>query len=625
MGELSIMSVAAGGGGDPSGSDTSPASVSQARAPRTSPTSSASSTSSTASTSSASCRILRFFVFNPDLGSKEGEEHKKVVYFYSQAPGAAAQAGVPSAAAAAAAKGMDLQEQCKYVGLAEATMRFAKVFSNSGLVSGLSTSQTKSAYLEPEDGFVMVLTVSVPVIKYRRYNKVEKRSVLESDFAEEAVHENVLRAVLAKSYAMFRLFTGGFRHLLLLRKNKDDDAVEALKGDVAAFFSRFLASGGVDVDKADLAGNLFSGVQFLTVENPVFLKVHSFVARLVHDEFPGVLATALLLHRGLLVFSGLQQDESALICSYVNHHHFFGSSSGDVDDRSSTSTTTTSGSGPFGKHRGRFLVSPNRHHQVPAAADRAGQQPPLLLDASKVPKVHVRRTSMLLPDGGDDLQDVFHLILYHAAATTICLVVPSEVDLTEELARGLDAHLGPRLAGLSSDLEDASGGQKRPFPAALPVQAAHADDPAAAGVASVRRSSSTSNVHSGGGGAGSLAVHPGLGGALSVGSSIVVSAALGSSDEITEDNMRFFYYNATNRAMKSTLMVVSKPGGGGGKSGSGSDNVNAVLCPIPCWHRMPKDDEHDVGGTMSDVNFLRDALHEIAQIRQDFDVLASRW
>ena len=62
-----------------------------------------------------------------------------------------------------------------------------------------------------------------------------------------------------------------------------------------------------------------------------------------------------------------------------------------------------------------------------------------------VPKVFIPQKE------GDGLKE-YHLIVYHALGATLVLLLPLEIELTVELFRRLDAHLGPRLTHMSADL-----------------------------------------------------------------------------------------------------------------------------------------------------------------------------
>jgi hypothetical protein len=81
--------------------------------------------------------------------------------------------------------------------------------------------------------------------------------------------------------------------------------------------------------------------------------------------------------------------------------------------------------------QGRFLTGPQTLKDVDV---------PLV-----VPKVFIPQKD------GDGLKE-YHCVVYHALGATLVLLLPMEIELTVELFRRLDAHLGPRLTHMSADL-----------------------------------------------------------------------------------------------------------------------------------------------------------------------------
>ena len=75
-------------------------------------------------------------------------------------------------------------------------------------------------------------------------------------------------------------------------------------------------------------------------------------------------------------------------------------------------------------------------------------------------------------------------------------------------------------------------------------------------------------------------------------------------------NVRFIYYNGTNKAMKNTLLF----------SGAGKTGTNY----IPTWSAisLPAMDNQGQDG---DVAALREELHIITDMRNHFDKIATRW
>ena len=298
------------------------------------------------------------------------------------------------------------------VGLAEAVVRFASVFSDFPCES-LHTQKTKSVFCEPEPGYVLVLSASVPCVG----RKKSDGTTTEYVYHPENVHDNVLLSVLRRGYEMFHFFTGGFDRLRPL------DDLQLFSQRVSNFFHRYVAS--IHLERQDVS-DLFPAVHFLTLDSSAFLQVQSFVHR-VEDEF-ACIETCVFFHQGFVAWSGLQQHQTSLLYHYLYTTLLPAS-------LSRTAPTAPASLGPFSGHQGNFVTGP------PSLRDP---------DASLVvPKIFV-------PDSDQNLRE-YHLVIYHALNATLCLIIPGEIELSFDFFRRLDAHLGPRLTHMSADLHNVFG------------------------------------------------------------------------------------------------------------------------------------------------------------------------
>lgn len=363
--------------------------------------------------------------------------------------------------------------------MAEAVIHFSSVFSDSPCES-LHTQKTKSIFYEPEPGYVIVLAASVPCFG----RKKSDGSGTEYVYQPENVHDNVLLAVLRRGYEMFHFFTGGFDHL------QPHDDLEIFCRRVSTFFSRYVAS--VHIERQDVS-DLFPAVHFLTLDSSAFLQVQSFVHR-IEDEF-ACIETCVFFHHGFVAWSGLQQTHTSLLYHYIYTTLL-------PTTLSRTAPTPAASLGPFSGHQGHFLTGPHSLRDPDASLT--------------VPRIFV-------PDSNDGLREN-HLVVYHALNATLCLVIPSEIELSLEFFRRLDGHLGPRLTHMSADLHNVFG-------------------------------------RNGGIGGSGLLGEP-VSVALSTSPSVTSQPAmLGLSTPGGEgdDRFQFLYYNSYNRAMKSTLpQLVSR-------------------------------------------------------------------
>lgn len=467
---------------------------------------------------SSGTRLARFFVYNSSFGPREGEEHKKVIFFHSedvvrrnderdddQADGGD---GSPVE---------DVEDRVKHVGFAEACANFTKVFFGPNEpVKAVQTQRTKTTMFEAEPGYWMVLTVNLPYQKKR--NKAGTSDYTE--YNPEAVHDNVLNACLTHAYEMFRFFAGGF-HITM---DEEEGDVEAFKDRVAAFFAKYVndhlrqpGSGGIL--------ELFHAVQFLSLEMDGFTGVQGLVRR-VQDDFPQV-ARAVFLQEGNVVWSDLQQEDTKLLYHHITKTLL------PAHNGSSLLSPTVATRGPFAGHQGRYLAG------GPVNMASLADDP---IQDYKTPVVHVL-TEYLgdededLPEEGLSQRVPHHLIVYHALSATMCLMVPAIQEMTNEFFKSFDANLGPIMTNISADLMDVFGVKNRSLASAC------------GGVIS---SPSTSSLAS-------------LAGVTTSPLSGLTSPLTGvgsSVDDPTQASVRFIYFNSFNRAMKSTLQGLSEESGG---------------------------------------------------------------
>lgn len=538
-----------------------------------------SSNSTLASNKNYGIKLIRFFIYNPEFGPKEGEEAKKILYFYDSDNTQEGDRTTESHE--------KLEQQIKHVGLTEAAIRFASIFSQcpGSCALGMHTQKTKSVYLEPEKDFFMVLTVTVPRTKRRKHSRTSELATsptYEYAYSPDDVHENVLRAILLRAYDMFKLFTGGFQHQFI---NNCDAKIEDFKGNLKSFFRKYVNSTMLSVaDKADLGCSLFGGVQFLTLESSAFLKVHSFIGR-IEDEFRPNIEASLFLHQGNIVWSGLQQKETALLFQYINTSLLPSTVFASLSERNSSSASTyeppTSRS-PFAGHQGRFLTG------IASAGSAADIKLPKIFVPP--PSTFIREENMSFP--GQEKRELkfreYHLIVYHAITSTVCLTIPSEIEITNGMMDRLDAHMGSRLTNMSADLLDVFG--KGTFHLTTSASNPTITSPLTS------QGALDQNLKD----LGFSAPHP---------SSASMASIASIGDTSNNTNVRFIYYNGTNKAMKNTLSFL-----GAGKTGGNN---------VPSWSISHSGTEYQIADI--DSSALRDEIHIIADMRSHFEKIGARW
>lgn len=344
---------------------------------------------------SGNCTVSleNFYIFNSQLGTKEGEEHKKILFYHPQET--------------------ETDVQIRNVGLSEAVVKFTETFNPSGPCRTMHTQKTKQFFHQPEDNFWMIMTVGIP---FSHRAKDGQHSV---EYHNEDVQDNVFLNVLKLSYVMFRFFQGTFHSMVT------KSGVDYLRQRITMFFSRYLVS--LKLNNTDVT-DIFNGICFLPLDKNTFLKVHCFV-NLIETSFSQIKYVA-FLYNEQLVWSGLEQEDMQILYKYLVTSLYPFCLESEI-------------------HMGP--LSPNRPSLPPFSHSHYGRfvtGPPSLSDSSnmgKVPKVHVSAIT-------DDRE--YCLVVYRALSASVCLLIDSSFQLHFEFYKKLDSFLGPQLTSLASHIAD---------------------------------------------------------------------------------------------------------------------------------------------------------------------------
>eukprot|EP00088_Acartia_fossae_P020672 TRINITY_DN2220_c0_g1_i1.p1 TRINITY_DN2220_c0_g1~~TRINITY_DN2220_c0_g1_i1.p1 ORF type:complete len:475 (-),score=112.44 TRINITY_DN2220_c0_g1_i1:487-1911(-) len=232
-------------------------------------------------------QVVNFFLFNTTWGPKEGEEEKKIVYFWPQ--------------------DLSVEAKLKKVGLVEGVVNFACRFSNSSPAHSLHTLKERLVFQEVEKDYWVCVVVSVPNTR-KQQSKGESGEVIE--FYPEEVSDEVLLSMLSRAYQMFCLFNSGLGAALAGRCAGN---IKVFLELVQHFFSRYL--GTLRVDKGDMT-YIWGGIQYLAIDMIDFLRVQSVINRIKSDH--QTISKCLFLHSGQLVWSDVEPNLTKLLVQYLS-------------------------------------------------------------------------------------------------------------------------------------------------------------------------------------------------------------------------------------------------------------------------------------------------------------------
>ncbi|XP_007891760.1 vacuolar fusion protein CCZ1 homolog isoform X2 [Callorhinchus milii] len=256
--------------------------------------------------------LQNFFIYNPKLGPREGEEEKKILFYHPTE--------------------VEKNEKIRNVGLCEAIVQFTRTFCPTKPAKSLHTQKNRQFFHEPEESFWMVMVVSNPIIE-----RVNKDGSTVVEYQEDELLDTVYGAVIQQCYSMYKLFNGTFARSMEL------GGVELLIQKLEKFFFR----------SRDLL-DVFGGISFFPLDKMTYLKIQSFVNRM--EENLSLVKYTAFLYNDQLIWSGLEQDDMRILYKYLTTSLFPRHMEPELIGRDSPGRGGMTGNL---HHYGRFLTGPS--------------------------------------------------------------------------------------------------------------------------------------------------------------------------------------------------------------------------------------------------------------------------
>ncbi|CAG9102520.1 hypothetical protein JYU34_005813 [Plutella xylostella] len=220
----------------------------------------------------AKSKIVSFFIFNSNFGPKEGEEHKKILFYHPNE--------------------VTLDARKIQVGLCEAVIKFMSTFSSEPC-EALQTQTKRYIFYQPEKDYWMVLIVQIP------YTTKSLSSV--GDTKNDTVEPTVMYDVLISAYNMFKLFLGQF----------SDIPIEDLYDKCEHFFTPYITSKSILHDISDI----IKGINYLPLDKNSFFKVLCFID-LIEVTYPDF-KCASFVYNDQLIWNGLASKDMLTLYQYL--------------------------------------------------------------------------------------------------------------------------------------------------------------------------------------------------------------------------------------------------------------------------------------------------------------------
>ncbi|XP_065160589.1 LOW QUALITY PROTEIN: vacuolar fusion protein CCZ1 homolog [Atheta coriaria] len=338
--------------------------------------------------------LNNFYIFNSDHGTVEGEEHKKLLYYYPNTD--------------------HLDVQMKTLGLSEAMIQFTMSFKPDGPIDAIGTEKRRQIYFQPEDKYWMIMTLNVPTIKK------SKDGVDITEYLSDDVQNNVYQNVLKQAYYMYRLFNGTFERTLA------SSDVYTLKTKLEQFFTAYLTT--IRLQHCDLL-NVFNGMQFLPLNRQTFLNVQCFINSL-ECKHP-IIKHSAFMYNEHLVWSGIEPADMQVVYQYLITTLL----PAHVSSELLCGSMPRNAASPFAAsalHHGRFITGPENLK----TSKNIGKVPTVIYTQDKKEP------------------DEYFLVVYRALSASLCLFISATEELTLELFQELDEFIGPNLTEVVSEIAE---------------------------------------------------------------------------------------------------------------------------------------------------------------------------
>jgi hypothetical protein len=237
---------------------------------------------------SSNIYLLDFFIFCPSLCEKEGQEGRKILYYY------------PS--------DMNIDRQIRTVGYSEGLVKFTETFGFDEPCECVHFEKTRLIFHKIENDISIAMTVHIPAIERKKDDKF----IVE--YYDENVNDRIMLPILKMSYRYFVLQRGTMSELIR------QGGIEELRNVLKQHFDKFIQYHLHAMIRDATLDTSYPGIQFLPVEKKLYLKIQSILRRL-ELRFASLRET-FFLYKDQLIWSGLSQENTSLVYSFFRLYYW---------------------------------------------------------------------------------------------------------------------------------------------------------------------------------------------------------------------------------------------------------------------------------------------------------------
>uniref|UniRef100_A0A914DZP8 CCZ1/INTU/HSP4 first Longin domain-containing protein n=1 Tax=Acrobeloides nanus TaxID=290746 RepID=A0A914DZP8_9BILA len=337
-----------------------------------------------------------FFIAHPKSGTREGEEHERVMFYYPE--------------------NETIDKKTDITGFAIAIVHFTDDFTNKE-DRLLSSSEYDHRYVTSKNCFEIVIQIEKG--EFLMGIALNRQSCLKNGYF---VHLPTVKAILAKTYETYRLFYGTF--ISLFNQN-----LETFKERIGTFFAHYLSI--LRVNQIPFL-DLFSGVDFMQLSSLEFLSVQCLVNRCI-EEF-SCIEKIICLYQDQLMQYSVEKSDLIVLFRYLTQNLIPNALQNELQPGGAKKKSISE------SHIGKFITgSIDFFGKENGGAENEGPTFPI-----------VYLTSNENANGLPTL-DAYHLVAYRALNTTMCMFVKT---VTPEFLQQLEDFLDPELCKLGSMIGD---------------------------------------------------------------------------------------------------------------------------------------------------------------------------
>lgn len=232
--------------------------------------------------------LIDFFIYCPSLCVKEGQEGRKILYYY------------PST--------VDIGSQIRRIGYCEGLVKFTETFLFDDPCETVHFQKTRLFFNQIEKDICIAMTLHIPVVEKKLGEQIHR------EYQEETVIDRLYLPLLKMAYRYF-VFQQGLMSVIL-----EHETVEKLTTILREYFDKFIKNYFLDMISTVTLNSAFFGLNFLTIEKRSYLKFQSILQR-INMNFPEMKHT-FITYRDQLMWTSLDKFDTVVLYSFFQKFYW---------------------------------------------------------------------------------------------------------------------------------------------------------------------------------------------------------------------------------------------------------------------------------------------------------------